>query len=206
MRALRTRLAEVVDSVHPDIIHAHSPVLDAFPRLRSAGLPAFQWCMRCVHSGKTRRSTKVRRAKGTALSVDARAGNPGPATGRRRNDDLRGLAQRHAEARHSGRQDHRDSRTLWIYPNFIHGHRGYRVAARNMDSRAGTRWGLPARSTPMRGSTCCSGRCRWCCARCRRHACCCWAVDRRTPICGRWQPTLASSAWCISPVVCRTAK
>jgi PEP-CTERM/exosortase A-associated glycosyltransferase len=42
MRALRTRLAEVVDSVHPDIIHAHSPVLDAFPALavgRATGIP-----------------------------------------------------------------------------------------------------------------------------------------------------------------------
>jgi PEP-CTERM/exosortase A-associated glycosyltransferase len=42
MRALRIRLAEVVDSVHPDIIHAHSPVLDAFPALavgRATGIP-----------------------------------------------------------------------------------------------------------------------------------------------------------------------
>lgn len=42
MRALQTRLAEVVDSVHPDILHAHSPVLDAFPALavgRAAGIP-----------------------------------------------------------------------------------------------------------------------------------------------------------------------
>ena len=42
MRALQTRLAEVVDSVQPDILHAHSPVLDAFPALavgRAAGIP-----------------------------------------------------------------------------------------------------------------------------------------------------------------------
>lgn len=42
MRALQTRLAEVVDSVHPDILHAHSPVLDAFPALavgRAVGIP-----------------------------------------------------------------------------------------------------------------------------------------------------------------------
>lgn len=42
MNALHTRLAEVVDSVHPDIIHAHSPVLNALPALevgRAANLP-----------------------------------------------------------------------------------------------------------------------------------------------------------------------
>ncbi len=42
MRALQARLAEVVDSVRPDILHAHSPVLDAFPALavgRAAGIP-----------------------------------------------------------------------------------------------------------------------------------------------------------------------
>lgn len=33
MGALRTRLAEVVEKVQPDILHAHSPVLDAFPAL-----------------------------------------------------------------------------------------------------------------------------------------------------------------------------
>ncbi|HUH29946.1 MAG TPA: TIGR04063 family PEP-CTERM/XrtA system glycosyltransferase [Rhodanobacter sp.] len=42
MQALQTRLAEVVDVVHPDILHAHSPVLDAFPALavgRAARIP-----------------------------------------------------------------------------------------------------------------------------------------------------------------------
>ena len=42
MRALQTRLAEVVKSVRPDIIHAHSPVLNAFPALavgRASGIP-----------------------------------------------------------------------------------------------------------------------------------------------------------------------
>lgn len=42
MRALRTRLAEVVDSVRPDILHAHSPVLNALPALavgRATGIP-----------------------------------------------------------------------------------------------------------------------------------------------------------------------
>ncbi|HJP98337.1 MAG TPA: TIGR04063 family PEP-CTERM/XrtA system glycosyltransferase [Rhodanobacteraceae bacterium] len=42
MKALRDRLAEVVASVRPDILHAHSPVLDAFPALevgRAAGIP-----------------------------------------------------------------------------------------------------------------------------------------------------------------------
>lgn len=42
MRALRERLTEVVASVHPDILHAHSPVLNALPALdvgRAAGIP-----------------------------------------------------------------------------------------------------------------------------------------------------------------------
>lgn len=42
MKALQTRLAEVVANVHPDIIHAHSPVLNAFPALavgRAARIP-----------------------------------------------------------------------------------------------------------------------------------------------------------------------
>jgi PEP-CTERM/exosortase A-associated glycosyltransferase len=33
MQALQTRLAEVVERVRPDILHAHSPVLNAFPAL-----------------------------------------------------------------------------------------------------------------------------------------------------------------------------
>lgn len=42
MRALRDRLAEVVDRVRPDILHAHSPVLNALPALdvgRARGIP-----------------------------------------------------------------------------------------------------------------------------------------------------------------------
>ena len=42
MSTLSTRLAEVVASVRPDIIHAHSPVLNALPALevgRTAGIP-----------------------------------------------------------------------------------------------------------------------------------------------------------------------
>ena len=42
MKALQTRLAEVVAAVKPDIIHAHSPLLNAFPALtvgRAAGIP-----------------------------------------------------------------------------------------------------------------------------------------------------------------------
>ncbi|KRA33135.1 glycosyl transferase family 1 [Rhodanobacter sp. Root627] len=42
MSALQKRLAEVVEEVRPDIIHAHSPVLNAFPALavgRAAGIP-----------------------------------------------------------------------------------------------------------------------------------------------------------------------
>lgn len=42
MKALRNRLAEVVDSVRPDILHAHSPILNAFPALevgRADGIP-----------------------------------------------------------------------------------------------------------------------------------------------------------------------
>ncbi|WP_449423390.1 hypothetical protein [Rhodanobacter lindaniclasticus] len=33
MRSLQTRLADVVKAVQPDVIHAHSPVLNAFPAL-----------------------------------------------------------------------------------------------------------------------------------------------------------------------------
>lgn len=42
MRALQRRLEEVVEKLHPDIIHAHSPVLNAFPALavgHAAGVP-----------------------------------------------------------------------------------------------------------------------------------------------------------------------
>jgi len=42
MTALQRRLAEVVKDVRPDIIHAHSPVLNAFPALavgRATGIP-----------------------------------------------------------------------------------------------------------------------------------------------------------------------
>src|SRR5690625_1856628 len=42
MKTLRARLVEVVDRVRPDILHAHSPVLDAIPALdvgRARGIP-----------------------------------------------------------------------------------------------------------------------------------------------------------------------
>lgn len=42
MQALRKRLAEVVESVRPDLLHAHSPVLNALPALsvgRAMGIP-----------------------------------------------------------------------------------------------------------------------------------------------------------------------
>lgn len=42
MRALQTRMADVVKEVCPDILHAHSPVLNAFPALavaRKVGIP-----------------------------------------------------------------------------------------------------------------------------------------------------------------------
>jgi PEP-CTERM/exosortase A-associated glycosyltransferase len=42
MGAVQTRLAEVVDAVRPDILHAHSPVLNALPALaigRARGIP-----------------------------------------------------------------------------------------------------------------------------------------------------------------------
>lgn len=42
MKVLRNRLADVVRSVRPDILHAHSPVLNALPALevgRTAGIP-----------------------------------------------------------------------------------------------------------------------------------------------------------------------
>ncbi|CAM5366669.1 TIGR04063 family PEP-CTERM/XrtA system glycosyltransferase [Rhodanobacter lindaniclasticus] len=42
MRSLQTRLADVVKAVQPDVIHAHSPVLNAFPALavgRATGIP-----------------------------------------------------------------------------------------------------------------------------------------------------------------------
>ena len=42
MNVLRTRIAELADTVRPDIIHAHSPVLDALPAIdvgRARGIP-----------------------------------------------------------------------------------------------------------------------------------------------------------------------
>lgn len=42
MRAVRGRIAQVVDRVHPNILHAHSPVLDALPALdvgKARGIP-----------------------------------------------------------------------------------------------------------------------------------------------------------------------
>ncbi|MGH8184720.1 MAG: TIGR04063 family PEP-CTERM/XrtA system glycosyltransferase [Rhodanobacteraceae bacterium] len=42
MKALRVRLAEAVERIRPDILHAHSPVLNALPTLdvgRAAGIP-----------------------------------------------------------------------------------------------------------------------------------------------------------------------
>jgi len=42
MHATARRLAEIVESVKPDILHAHSPVLNVLPALhvaRRAGIP-----------------------------------------------------------------------------------------------------------------------------------------------------------------------
>jgi PEP-CTERM/exosortase A-associated glycosyltransferase len=62
MRALERRLDEVLDQVQPDIVHAHSPVLNALPALRAAhrrGIPVVYevrafWEDAAVDHGTTR--------------------------------------------------------------------------------------------------------------------------------------------------------
>lgn len=70
MQRLASRLREVVDLVRPDILHAHSPVLDAYPALavgRRFGLPVVYeirslWEDSAVEKGASRRNSPKYRA------------------------------------------------------------------------------------------------------------------------------------------------
>lgn len=84
MLALRRRLEEILDLVQPDIVHAHSPVLNAIPALRAAhprGIPVVYevrafWEDAAVDHGATREGSpryRVTRALETYVCKHAEA-------------------------------------------------------------------------------------------------------------------------------------
>ena len=93
--------------MRPDILHPHSPVLNALPAIRvgrKLGLPVVyemraSWEDAAVDHGTTRR-------RQPALPAVPRARNLRAAPRRSRHDHLRGPARRHRRARHSRRKGH----------------------------------------------------------------------------------------------------
>lgn len=84
MLALKRRLDEILDLIQPDIVHAHSPVLNAIPALRAAhsrGIPVVYevrafWEDAAVDHGSTREGSpryRVTRALETAVCKHADA-------------------------------------------------------------------------------------------------------------------------------------
>ncbi len=101
------------ESFQPDILHAHSPVLNAMPALRVGrrrGIPVVYevrafWEDAAVDHGTTTEGS-------AALSRLARARDLRAAPRRSRHDDLRGPARRHRRARHS-------RRAVTVIPNAV---------------------------------------------------------------------------------------
>ncbi len=110
MAATGRRIMELVKEFEPDILQAHSPVLNALPAL---------WARRqCRHSGRLRGSRAVggrgRRPRHDArrqpaLWHVARARNVRAAPGRSRHDNLRRTARGNRGTRHSPGSNHRHS-------------------------------------------------------------------------------------------------
>ena len=110
MKQLEIRLEEVAREIRPDIIHAHSPVLNAFPAIKVArklGIPVVYeirafWEDAAVDHGTTNEGSLRYRA---TRKLETRA--------IRQVDHVfticEGLARRYRGARHSRRQSHRHS-------------------------------------------------------------------------------------------------
>ena len=183
MRATARRLERIVARrVRPDILHAHSPVLNAIPalwvgrrlrysrRLRSPGL-----------LGGRRGGSRDEPRVGPALPPHARARNLRAASGRRRDDDLRRAALGDGDARNPPQDK------VTVIPNavdiekFTVGHacrrraEGESGAFRRRRARASS-----ARSTATKGWRCCWTRCRECWPRIRACDCSSWAAARRS--------------------------
>ncbi len=106
--ALATRVEALAKEWKPDVLHAHSPVLDGLAALRvgkKLGIPVIYeirafWEDASVGNGTGREGSLRYR-----LTKAAR--NPCGQIGRRGRGDLRGIARRPDRARHRRAQDHR---------------------------------------------------------------------------------------------------
>ena len=102
MRLTAARIAEVVQAEQPDLIHAHSPVLNALPALWVASpAAACRWSTRCGPPGRTPPSTMARTTEG---SLRYRLSRALESFALRRADQVTticdGLRARHRLARH----------------------------------------------------------------------------------------------------------
>ena len=114
MRATARRLAEVARTVRPDILHAHSPVLNALPALwvgRRLGIPVVYEVRAFWEDAAADHGTG--REWGLALSPHARRRDVCPASRRRGDDDLRGPAVGDRGRVESPRTRSRSFRTPW---------------------------------------------------------------------------------------------
>jgi hypothetical protein len=165
----------------PDILHAHSPVLNAIPALRVGkrlGIPvvyevrAFWEDAAVDHGTTTEGSLRYRATRALETWALKRADHVTPSAkacaGHRRARHSRG--QGHGDPE---RRRHREVRAIGGEPT--------PSLARSSASRAPPSSASSARSTPTKASTCCSMHSRAAAAPCRRRACCSSAAARRTP-------------------------
>lgn len=178
IRALAQRLEQVVEQVRPDIIHAHSPVLNALPALqvgRRHGIPVVYeirafWEDAAVDHGSTREgSLRYRATRALETHAIRRAGHVFTICEGLRADIVgRGIP----------------SAKVTVIPNAVDVE-GFQLA-RPADPALQARWGLQGRTVlgfigsfmPMKGWICLSPPCRnWCNS--APTCVCCWSGAAR---------------------------
>ena len=104
---LAKRLAEIIPQIKPDVLHAHSPSLNAIAALRAGkrfGIPVVYEVRAFWEDAAVDHGTSTE--NGLRYRADARARDLCAEAGRRRHHDLRRPAQGHRRARRPGRQGH----------------------------------------------------------------------------------------------------
>ena len=180
MRATARRLEAVAREVQPDILHAHSPALNAIPALwvgKRLGIPVVYevrafWEDAAADHGTSREwGLRYRLTRALETYALRRVGHV--------TTICEGLKQGHRRARDSregchGHPQCRRSRRLRIRQRARTRAQGSARARRHDRSSASS-----ARSMPTRVSICCSRPCPWYLRGCRRRECCWWAADPR---------------------------
>jgi hypothetical protein len=91
MGEIAHRIEEIAKRIRPHILHAHSPVLNAFPRCASGGGSDSVGLRGEGILGGCGGGSWHRPGRGLTLSPEPGTGNMGPQTGQRRHHNLRGL-------------------------------------------------------------------------------------------------------------------